>query len=507
MLDPQHSKNSLPLVVPEAPDQRDVDLDLLDGAPVVEDLPSKPRLLRWLHAGTLGNVDDPRGRALLSIHKMRILAVGLVLILLLVVTGLAIQSRIPVVQYARAKTGTLTVQFDTTGTLQSAGYAANFAGSGRIAEIDVTVGQQVGAGDPLAKLDTTQLQDAVNQANSAVTAARTKVTDAQDNLAKVQAATSAQVQAAFDAEQNAINGCKGNGDCIQRAQDNYASAQAQADQQNAAAQLTVDDAQAALSSAQAQLQTARDNLSGATLMAPHAGTVAAINQAVGSTVVGSNATAPVTNFIVIADLNALQIQANVPVTKVAGVQNGTLVRFTVPAAGNTRFTGQVDGVSPNGRLINNVLTYPLTINVDMQSVQSSNAHLYPGMAASVNVIVVEKPGVTIIPASAVVFAQAAGNTKDGGFLTSKQVATAMQQARDLVVEAEDAGNVDSSDPPQPSYVLQNTNGKWVTVPVLLGLTDGTSYEVLGGLTPGEKIVTGETNSSVTEPTPTASINQ
>src|SRR5579872_2146729 len=350
MYDPQQPTDSLPLVVPDAPTTPNDDLDMLDGAPVVEDLPSKPRFLRWRPFGLKDGPRGPRGRIALSLRRVRILAIGLIVILLLALLGLAIQSRIPVVQYAKAKTGTLTVQFNTTGTLQSASYAANFAGSGLIAEIDVTVGQQVNAGDTLAKLDTTQLQDAVNQANAAVTAAQTKVNDAEDNLSNVQASTSAQVQAAFDTEQSALATCQKNGGsgeaaCEQRAEDAYAAAQAQADQQNSAAQLTVDDAQATLSTAQAQLQTAQDNLNGATLTAPHAGRIAAINQAVGSTVVGSNATAPVTNFIVIADLNTLQIQASVPVTKVTGVQNGTTqVRFTVPAAGNARFAGTVDGV-------------------------------------------------------------------------------------------------------------------------------------------------------------------
>lgn len=498
-LDPHQSPNSLPL---DVPDRQDDALDTLDfDGPTVEDLPDKPRALRWRLPR------DSRGRVFLNLHRIRILAAGLVAILLLALVGVAIQSRIPVIQYATVKTGTLSVHFVTTGTLQSASYAANFAGSGRIAEIDVTVGQQVNSGDTLAKLDTTQLQDAANQANAAMNAALQKVNDAQSNLAQVQAATQAQVQAAFDTEQNAIAGCKGDSACIQRAQDVYAAAQAQADQEDSQAQLVLDDAQSALSNAQAVAQTAQDNLNGATLTAPHAGTIAAINQQVGGTVVGSNATAPVNDFIVIADLNALQIQSSVPVTHVTGVQSGTLVRFTVSSTGTRQFTGQVDGVSPAGTLVNNVLTYPMTINVDMQSVQGGSAHLYPGMAASVTVIVVEKPGVMLIPASAVAFAKAAGDPKEGGFLSSKQVASVMQQARDLLVQTEDAGNIDPSDPPAFGYVLQYTNGKWGTVPVLLGLTDGTSYEVMNGLTVGEKIVTGETNSPVTIPTPTQAITQ
>lgn len=501
MFEPRQSPESVPPL--DIPDTQDGSLDLPDAdEPTVEDLPNKPRLLRWR---------PPRGPLSMSLHRVRILAAGMVVILLVALIGLAIQSRIPVVQYTTVKTGTLTVQFSTTGTLQSATYAANFAGSGRIAQIEVSVGQQVNAGDTLAKLDTTQLEDAVNQAQAAVSAAQQKASDAQDNFDKVQAATAAQVQTAYDTEQNTINTtcAKESGSakatCIQDAQNSYAAAQAQADQENSQAQLLLDDAQAALSNAQAVLQTAQDNLNGATLVAPHAGTIAAINQQVGSTVVGSNATAPVTNFIVIADLNALQIQSSVPLAHVAGVQNGTLVRFTVPSASDQQFQGQVDGVSPTGTLVNNVLSYPMTISVDMQSVQSKNTHLYPGMTASVHVIVVDKPGVTLIPASAVAFAQAAGDPQAGGFLTKNQAASVLQRARDLLVEEEDAGAIDSSDVPVPAYVLQYTNNKWVPVPILLGLTDGTSYEVLKGLIVGEKIVTGETNSPVRIPTPTAII--
>jgi len=53
-------------------------------------------------------------------------------------------------------------------------------------------------------------------------------------------------------------------------------------------------------------------------------------------------------------------------------------------------------------------------------------------------------------------------------------------------------------------VLSRVNGKWIAQPVVLGLTDSTSYEVLAGLTQGETIVVGLQTNSGTTPSGTPS---
>lgn len=60
--------------------------------------------------------------------------------------------------------GNLTLTVSGAGPVQAALYNLNFTASGRIAQIDVQVGQTVKAGQTLAKLDTTSLQDSLNQA-------------------------------------------------------------------------------------------------------------------------------------------------------------------------------------------------------------------------------------------------------------------------------------------------------------------------------------------------------
>ncbi|MFI5274712.1 MAG: efflux RND transporter periplasmic adaptor subunit [Ktedonobacterales bacterium] len=482
------------------PDDLDGEQDEL----VRETMPSARGPLRFLRAPrilaprTLAALRGGGGKASRAFERRRWL-LTLALVLVVLIAGVSIglvQHFSPQIHYARATQGNLTLSVVASGALQSAVYDTNFAGSGRVAEIDVGVGDTVTQGQTLAKLDTTQLQDALNQAQAALQAAQTASDDANAGLNKVQARTSAQLAYAYDQEQSAIAGCKSNADCIQRAQDQYGAAQAQADNDNAAAQAAVNEAQSQVSVAQAAVQTAQDNLNGAVLVAPHAGTVAAVYGSVGGVAGKSD-----TSFIRIADLNSLQLLTSISVATIASVQKGQQVSFIVPVSGKQSFQGAVGSVSPVGAVSGGVLSYPVVIDVDMNSVNGAN--LLPGMAASGKVIVAQRIGVTLVPASSVAFAVAAGDPKHGGFLSRKQVSIALSQARDLVTAAQQQSDQTSADNPAPAYVLEySSTGKWIAVPVVLGLTDGTSYEVLSGLTPGTKIVSGETNGPVVLPTPT-----
>ncbi len=62
-----------------------------------------------------------------------------------------------------------------------------------------------------------------------------------------------------------------------------------------------------------------------------------------------------------------------------------------------------------------------------------------------------------------------------------------------------AGGTPASDNPTANYVLElsgkigplgRTRQQLVVVPVVLGLTDGTNYEVLSGLAQGDSVVVG-----------------
>jgi len=48
----------------------------------------------------------------------------------------------------------------------------------------------------------------------------------------------------------------------------------------------------------------------------------------------------------------------------------------------------------------------------------------------------------------------------------------------------------ASENPTLAFVLQQSIGQFIAKPVVLGLTDGTNYEVLAGLSLGETIIIG-----------------
>lgn len=435
-----------------------------------------------------------------SMDSRRVTAVIIFLVLVGVLAALVVHNLPPNVRYTRAIVGNLTVSFPTSGVLQAGVYGANFVEPGKLAEIDVTVGDLVTQGEVLAKLDSKLLNDAVNSAQSAVDGAQTELSDAQATQAAVTAQSSSNLAAALDKEQAAIAACQSDSTCIQTAEDAYSSAQSTADSANQQAQAMVDSAQASLATAESQLQAAQDAQTGATLKASHAGTVVSIDGAVGDTVGGAG-----TTFIKLVDLDQIQVQASVSVARVSEVTSSTVFRLVVPALGKQQFGGTLVGVTPVGEQIHGVLSYPVLIQVDMQS--TNGANLLPGMNADVQVITQQRTAVLLISASAVSFAQAAGNPHLGGFLTQKQVLSAERKAKQALMSLENSGLVTSADNPTASYVLNYAKGRWIIVPVVIGLTDGHVYEVLAGLKAGDQIVAGEVGGAVTIPTATQPVTR
>jgi multidrug efflux pump subunit AcrA (membrane-fusion protein) len=287
------------------------------------------------------------------------------------------------------------------------------------------------------------------------------------------------------------------------AEDQYTTAVDQANSAKSSANAQISSAQSQLSTAQAALQTATDNLSEATLTAPHAGTIASINGTVGGTPgsgsgsgSGSGASSSSSSgFIVIDDLSTFQVVAQVNEADIAKVAVGQTATFTVSAFGTQRFLGTVASLSPQGTSSSGVVTYPVTINVTMSAVGS--AHLLPQMTANLAIITAQRTGVLLVPASAVSFARTAVSA---GLVTRAQVLTAVQQAQQLLPTAPSVPSSSAPASASVAFVLErsgSSGGSFVVKPVVLGLSNGTSYEVVAGLANGETVVTGQTGGTST----------
>jgi RND family efflux transporter MFP subunit len=356
-------------------------------------------------------------------------------------------------QYGTVRQGNLTLTVSGAGPVSADLYNLSFATSGTISEIDVSVGQTVKAGQTLAKLDPTALQNAVSQAQL-------------------------QAYIAYDQEQQALDKCNSSSnppvDCVQLAENQYASA------------------------AQ-QLATAKANLANATLSATHAGVVTAINGSVGETP-GSGSSGSSTSsssssgFIQIADNSSLHITTSVNEADISGIANGQTATFTVTAYPSRIFRGTVSAVSQVGTSSSGVVTYPVTITVDTTALQGAN--LLTGMTANVTITRAQRINVLLLPASAITFARAAANTNAGGFLTVAQLQSVRTQGRQMLTTLEQQNSQVSQDNPTVAWVVERNNNKWVVKPVVLGLSNGTVYEVLAGLSANDSVVVGEQNGSI-----------
>lgn len=483
-----------------------------------------------------------------AVRKRRHWLIPLVLLLLIILIGGGIFAysqftRPPAVQYtqAAASVGNLAVAVSATGPVQAnAVYNLNFAVTGTVKSIDVQVDQHVTAGQVLAKLDSTSLKDAVNQAQQSLSAAQTGVNTAQTNLGNTQNEEAASLNTAYAQEQSALTNCTTSSssstksgaivvasptssptptptktpvptpttaptptpnatvtaNCEQLAEAQYAQAQAQATASISSASNQITAAQQQVSSAQAQLQTAKDNVASATLTAPHDGTIVAINGLVGQTASsgGSSSSASGSStssaFIVLVDASSLNIAAQVNEADIANVQVGQSAQFTVAAYPSQTFRASVTGINTIGQTTSNVVTYTVNMAVDMASLH--NARVYPGMTATVNVTTAERIGTLLVPSAALSFSTTA---IQNGELTR----TAL---RSLIGGTSATASTGGSSLGSRGIVVELKNGKLVPVLVTTGLTNGQYTEVLSGLKAGDQVIVGQTGGTTTTTTGT-----
>ena len=340
-------------------------------------------------------------------------------------------------------------------------------------------------------LATAQYNQAVANADASVATAQAQVNTAtqQLNTAKAQAdANNATAQGQVNTATQSLN-----------------TALAQANVSNTTVNGQVSTAQSQLQTALQQLKTAQDNLRNTILKAPHDGTVSIVNGNVGGTpgvASGSSTASSGGTFIQIVDATALQVVANVNETDTANLQVGQSAQFTVNAYGQRLFTGTVSAIAPNGQTVSNVVTYPVTIDVDPSDLKG--ARLLPGMTANVTVTVLQRTNVLLIPVDAVNFARlVSSNSPTAGtpqLITQQQANTATNQARQMLNTLQSQSDI-SADNPIPGFVVERLGNQFIAKPVVLGLTDGTTYEVLSGLAPGESIIAGTSSGSFSGPTP------
>jgi HlyD family secretion protein len=387
--------------------------------------------------------------------------------------------------------------------------------------------------------DRAKLDASVVSAQNAVKQAVAALTSAQASLGQSQAQATATIQSAQSSADQAANALK-------TAQANYNQTVAPA------IQADIDSAKAQVANAQAAVDAAQINFDSAVLAAPFDGTIAAVNGSVGQWISGGSvaatngSTASATAIFTLMDLNNLQVVSQVNEADISKVQLGNTVNFDVSAFPNKTFTGKVIAVQPVGTTVQNVVNYNVTSTI--QSTDKSST-LYPGMTATVTIIAAEHNGVTMVPNTAITFAQSAlrsgligfnrqgnangtpgpnrgqnnangtpgpdqnrpqgqGNGNGGNGQGGQNQPQGLGGGSRGNGNGQGAGGnggqrgngglfVQRSDGTQVGILVAMVDGKLTPKRVVLGLTDGTNTEVVSGLNGDETIVVGPTSRTTT----------
>jgi HlyD family secretion protein len=282
------------------------------------------------------------------------------------------------------------------------------------------------------------------------------------------------------------------------AQSGVAQSQAQVEQSQAGVQQSqaqVQAAEAQVQQAAAALQLAEVNLAHTTITSPIDGVVVSRDVNVGQTVAAS-LSAP-TLFTIANDLTQMQVIANIDQADIGLVENAKSVKFSVDAFPGKDFDGKIQQMRLNPQNVQNVVTYNVVIDVD-----NPEQKLKPGMTANLTVTIDERNNVLKVPNSALRFVpqdatgQRSGN---GNWQNRRQNGNATQRT------GSGGDNVQFASATAPVMNGQ-TRIVWVLGQdgnpqrrrIKVGLTDGTSTEVLeGNLVEGEMVITGQTLSSAT----------
>ena len=298
--------------------------------------------------------------------------------------------------------------------------------SGKLMRLPANIGDRVERGQVIAELESADLAATVARHEAAAAVAREKIADAEARQ-KLSEAT----------YQRQLSLMKISGTSQQLVDEALRESQSA----TVGIQIAIRERELA----EAQLRESRVNLSYATITAPISGVIGLVTTQEGETV-AAGLNAP--TFVVIIDLDRLQVNAFVDEVDIGKVKLGQSATFNVDAFPAQDFTGNVAAIYPSATIQDNVVKYVVAITVD----DEDRGLLRPEMTASVR-IQLETRTVLAIPARAI-----------------------RQDAGRSVVHVVNAGETEIR-------------------PIRIGWRDGPWAEIADGLSEGERILLSATFSN------------
>lgn len=343
--------------------------------------------------------------------------------------------------------------------------------SGTIDEVHVDTNDIVKKDQPLAKLDTTKLDQQTERSRAALLVAKARVNLAQATLEEAKAALARQEELHKLSEG--------------RTPSRGTMETSRATVSRAAAEL--ESAHASVAGAEAEVRAFERDLEKAVIRSPVDGVVLARSVEVGQTVAASF-TAP-TLFTIAEDLKKMELLVSVSEADIGRVESGQTATFSVDAWPTRNYTAIVKKVAygsnnnqtaGNGGNNNNnaaASTGVVTYSAELE-VANDDLSLRPGMTATVDIAIVDKRDILVVPNSALRFDPVA----------AAEIGKPVDSKRTLVQSLSPGGGRRWRGTPPPKPGSTNTeprvwtlrNGEPVEIKVTPGITDGRTTEITGG---------------------------
>jgi HlyD family secretion protein len=384
----------------------------------------------------------------------------------------------------KADRGNITMTVTATGTLSAVTTVqVGSQVSGVISRLYADFNSHVTKGQLLAELDPTPFQAQVEQRQADLVKARV---------------TSANAKITYERQRR------------------LASAGLAAEADLDAARAQYEEAEAGVSQALAALSQAQTNLRYTKIMSPIDGVVIDRAYDVGQTVAASFQ-AP-TLFQIAQDLRKMQVQADVDQSDIGRIQVNQPARFTVDSFPDREFRGRIAQIRLNATVAQNVVTYPVMIEVD-----NPDETLKPKTTANVTIEVATVSDVLRVPNAALRFkpegasktpatststastSTSTTSTSSGGPSPERAAAQMGERHRGM----RGAGGAfahggERGRPGQNIYLLDATN-KVKPVWIRPGITDGHFTQIVSGdVNPGDNVIIGLATSKVEGPPPPGS---
>jgi len=360
----------------------------------------------------------------------------------------------PAAQYATAvvQRGDLEDLVTATGTLQPRDFVdVGTQVSGQLKKVHVEVGSAVKQGDLLAEIDPTVYRARVDADTAQLANLRAQLADreAQRVLAEQQ----------FERQQSLMREDATSDEAVQTAAAALRSATAQ-----------IEALRAQIRQVESQLRGNEANLGYTKIHAPMSGTVVSQTAKQGQTL-NANQQAPI--ILRIADLSTMTVQTQVSEADVSKLSVGMDVYFTTLGAAGRRYYGKLRQINPTPQIVNNVVLYDALFDVPNPA-----GDLMTQMTAQVFFVLAQAKDALLVPVSALEPVPANGERRRG-----KALAAAKAPAAGFDPRARFAGK-------QALVRVLDADGRLAERIVEVGTMSRVAAQVVCGLEPGERVVTG-----------------